>query len=454
MQNDCAGRHDDLAATRYRTVRGALACLVLLVGGCSGAPEIPRLSDLNPFATKEAPLPGKRIPVALAESKAGLDVAPADRPMVLPAALANETWSQPGGPASNASGHLALGASLRQIWSADIGGGSSKFGKLTASPIVADGRVYTLDTRGRVSAFAPTGALVWKATLTPEGEKDEKGFGGGLAAEGGRIFAGTGFGYVMAIEAQTGKTLWQKNVMSPVRSSPTVADGRVFVASSDGVARAFSVADGAELWSYQGLVERAALLTNSSPAVSGDLVVVPYPSGELVALRITDGERVWSETLARTRLASSLGSMTDAARPAVDGGTVFAVGHSGRMVAASLARGERLWDLSIPGIQAPAVVGDAVFVVDTSGQLMAVTRRDGKILWTVKLPGATTWSGPTVAGGRLWLTSNTGKLVGADATTGKVDATIDIGAPSYIAPIVAGGRLYVLTDKGKLLAFN
>jgi outer membrane protein assembly factor BamB len=85
---------------------------------------------------------------------------------------------------------------------------------------------------------------------------------------------------------------------------------------------------------------------------------------------------------------------------------------------------------------------------------MAITRREGKVLWTTRLPGTSTWSGPVVAGNRLWLTSNKGQLVGADAATGRVDTQLNIGAPSYIAPIVAGGRLYVMTDTARLLAFN
>ncbi|MGE0697764.1 MAG: PQQ-binding-like beta-propeller repeat protein [Hyphomicrobiaceae bacterium] len=429
--------------------------LAVLAGGCAGGePQIPKLSDLNPFAEKETPLPGKRIPVSLTEGRAGLDVAPADRPIVLPPPQTNEAWSQPGGTPQNSSGHVALGASPRQAWTADAGQGSSSYGKLTGGPIVADGRIYVLDTKGRVSAFSPSGAAVWRASVTPANEKDYKGYGGGLAADGGRIFAATGFGYVVALDGQTGKKLWEKNILSPLRSSPTAAGGRVFVVSSDGIARAFSASDGTELWTHQGLVEKAALLTNASPAVEGDIVVVPYPSGEVVALRIGDGKPAWTESLARTRLASSLGSMTDAARPVIDGGTVFAVGHSGRMVATNLRDGQRLWSLNVPGIQAPAVAGESVFVVDTGGQLMGITRRDGKVVWTTRLPGTGTWSGPVIAGNRLWLTSNKGQLVGADAATGKVDVQLNVGGPTYIAPIVAGGRLYVLTDAAKLIAFN
>ncbi len=436
------------------TIRAVALALTVGAGGCSDGPSLPRLGDLNPFAEKEQPLPGKRIPVALSESKAGLETATIDRPVTLPAPHQNDAWSQPGGGANNAPGHLVLGNAVRTAWSADAGKGSSSYGRLTASPIVSDGRVYTLDAEGKVSAFSASGSSAWRVSLTPEKEKDYKGFGGGLAAEGGRIYAATGFGYVYGLDAQSGKKLWEKNVGSPIRASPTAANGKVVVVTSDGLVYALSAADGQEVWNHRGLPERSSILSNASPAIDGDVVVVPYPSGEVIALRATDGQPVWTESLARTRTASSLSAMSDAARPAIDGGTVYAVGHAGRMIATSLRSGERLWSLNVPGIQAPYVAGEYLFVVDTGGQLLAVGRRDGKVAWSTKLPNATTWSGPVLAGSKLWLTSNKGQLVAVDAASGKVENQQDLGSPIYIAPVVAAGRMYVLTDKARLIALN
>jgi outer membrane protein assembly factor BamB len=441
------------SVVRHGTKAGLAAALALSLAACADGPQLPRLGDLNPFAEKEVPLPGTRVPVALAD-KSGIEVSSIDRPIALPQPQANDSWRQPGGSPANVPGHLAINASLRQVWSASAGTGSSSYGRLTASPIIVDGRIFTLDANGRVTAFSTGGSSSWRVSLTPANEKDYKGFGGGLASDGGRIIAATGFGYVYALDAQNGKKIWEKNIGAPIRSSPTVADGKAFVLTSDGFAVALSTADGNELWRHQGLPEKAAILTNSSPAVDGDTVVFPYPSGDLVALRASTGQPVWSESLARTRVASSLGSMTDAARPAIDQGTVFGVGHSGRMVATSARSGERIWSLNVPGIQSPAVVGDMVFVVDTTGTLMGITRRDGKVVWSAKLPEATTWSGPVAAGGRLWLASNKGQLVGVEAMTGKVESKLPLPGPAYIAPVVAGGRLYVLTDAAQLVAFQ
>lgn len=431
----------------------AVGMWAAVLAGCSEGPSLPRLNDLNPFAEKEVPLPGKRIPVGLAESKVGVETGSVDHTVALPAPHPNDAWSQPGGGANNAPGHLALGSTVRTTWTASAGTGSSSYGRLTASPIVAEGKIFTLDTEGQVSAFSSSGSPAWRASLTPAGEKAYKGYGGGLAAAGGRIFAATGYGWIVALDAGNGKKVWEKNLGSPIRASPTATDGKVIVATSDGVVYALSSADGQEQWNHRGLPERASILSNASPAIDGDIVVVPYPSGEVVALRASDGQPLWTDSLARTRNASSLSSMSDAARPVIDSGIVYAVGHAGRMIATSGRSGERLWSLNVPGIQAPYVAGDYVFVVDTGAQLLAIGRKDGKVAWSTTL-AAGTWSGPVLAGGKLWLTSSKGQLAGVNAATGKVESQQDLGGPVYIAPVVAGGRMYVMTDKARLIALN
>lgn len=436
----------------------APALLVAIgLGGCGGSslPSLPKISELNPFAEKEQPLPGKRIPVMQSRDAIGAELATADKPVVLPPPRANEGWTQPGGEPSNAPGHLALSGSLKRAWSADVGSGSSSKAKLTASPLVYGGRVFTLDATARVTALSATGgSVVWRTSLVPENEREESGYGGGLAIDSGRLYVATGFGTVVALDPATGKQLWTKNLGVPVRTSPTAVNDKVFIVTTEGHVFALAGFDGGELWTFRGIPERTSIISNPSPAVDAGVVVVPYPSGELVALHAQDGTPVWTESLARTRTVSSLASLSDAARPAIADGVVYAVGHAGRLIATEIKTGERLWSLNVPGTQAPVIAGDNVFVVDTTGQLHAITRREGKVIWSAKLPGTSTWSGPTLAGNQLWLASNKGQLVGVDPATGRVTVQQSLGAPIYIAPVVAGGRMYVLTDEARLVAFN
>jgi outer membrane protein assembly factor BamB len=447
------------------------------LAGCSSdsleLPSLPKVGDLNPFKEKVVPLPGKRVAIMQAPDKIPGELADASRPINLPPAHANEAWAQPGGEASNAPGHLALNGSIKPVFRTDGGQGTTKDGRLTANPIVYGGRVFTLDTKADVRAFNSNGgSAVWRQALMPDLEKGggfswtlpsfsalggttgAGGYGGGLAADDGRLYVATGFGNVAALDPASGKKLWEKMLGVPVRAAPTAAGGMVYVVSADGRFFCLNGADGAEVWAVRGLPQQASLILSTSPAVDGGLAVVPYPSGDVVALKLTDGSAAWSESLARTRTTSQLASLSDAARPVIDAGTVYAVGHAGRMIATQIKTGERLWSLNVPGTQMPWVAGDSVFVVDTTGQLMAIAKHDGKIQWTMKLPGSGSWSGPVLAGGSLWLTSSKGQLAAVDPLTGKAGAQIDLGAPIYLPPIVAMGRMYVLNDKAELIGLN
>lgn len=432
------------------------AAFVILLGGCAGSslPKLPSMEEMNPFAEKEKILPGKRVSVMPQSNIGGVELASADRSISLPAPSPNQNWSQPGGNASNSPGHVVFEGSGRAAWTADIGTGSSSRMRLTSSPVVADGRVYAMDAESVVSAYnASSGSRAWRVQLAPENERAGEGFGGGIALDGGRLYAATGFGTVVGLDPGSGKILWQTKLGVPLRASPTAFDGQVFVVATDGRAFNLNGTDGAKLWTFRGLPQTTGLISNPSPAVHGNVVVFPFPNGDIVGVSLAEGLPIWSESVATTQ-TSSLGAMRDASRPVVSGGRVYAVGHSGRMVAADAETGERIWASNVASIQPPAVAGSNVFVVDLQGQLMSLDVDEGQALWQVQLAGARTWSGPVLASGRLWLTSDKGQLVGVDATTGRTVTTADVGDPIYLAPIVAGGTLFVLTDRARLIAYR
>ena len=307
----------------------AVLALALMAGGCADSLSLPKFDDINPFHKKDPPLPGKRMAIMDATGSVASNLAPAEGPVVIPAPIANDSWPQPGGNASNSPGHLALGASVRQVWSASAGTGSSSASKVTASPIVYDGRVYTLDAAATVNAFATNGgASLWRASLVPESERKagsfwtlsgnnaRGGYGGGIAADGGRLFVATGYGTVHALDPKTGKPLWSKDIRAPVRAAPTAAADRVIVITTEGKVHALAGSDGSELWTANGLPEQATLIASPSAAIDGDMVVAPFASGEMIGVKLATGQQVRTESLTRTRAGNAMAAMSDASRPA------------------------------------------------------------------------------------------------------------------------------------------
>jgi outer membrane protein assembly factor BamB len=436
---------------------GLMLAAALAVSGCGESgpslSSIPGVSSLFGQSDKP-PLPGERVSVLSSDNTASTGSVESKEPVVLPAPQENASWSQPGGVPSNAPGHLAYSGGAKTIWSEDAGAGSNSDGRVTAVPIVHGGKVFTLDREGRVTAFSLNGGTVWKADLKPENEKAEGGFGGGLAAEGERVYVATGFGSVVALNTGNGKPLWTKSLNVPIRASPTVANGKVFIVNTESELFALSGDDGRQLWTSRGLPEGAEVLSNVSPAVSGNTLVVSYASGEVVALDITSGEQRWTDSVTSGVSGASLTTIGDAARPVIDDGVVFAASRAGRIIATNLKSGERVWSRDIRAAQTPWVSGGTVFVVDMNSRLYALDRKAGKVKWVTTLPTARTWSGPTLAGGKLWVASNKGLLVGVDAKTGQIATQRDLDNAVFISPIVAGGRMFVLTDKARLIAMN
>lgn len=436
---------------------GLMLAATIALSGCGESgpslPSIPGLSSLIGESDKP-PLPGERVSVLSSDTTASTGNVESKEPVVLPAAQENASWSQPGGVASNAPGHLAYSGGAKTIWTDDAGAGSNSDGRITALPIVHGGKVFTLDREGRVTAFSMGGGTVWKVNLAPDSEKAEGGFGGGLAAEGEKLYVATGFGTVVALNIGNGKPLWTKSLNVPIRASPTVASGKVFVVNSESELFALSAENGAQLWTSRGLPEGASVLSNVSPAVSGNTLVVSYASGEVVALDINSGQQRWTDSVTGGAVGPSLTTIGDAARPVIVDGVVFAASRAGRIIATNLKSGDRVWSRDIRAVQTPWVAGSSVFVVDTNSRMYALDRKSGKVKWTTTLPAAKGWSGPTLAGGKLWVASNKGLLVGVDATTGQVATQRDLENAVYISPIVANGRMFVLTDKARLIAMN
>jgi outer membrane protein assembly factor BamB len=411
------------------------------------------------------PVLGQRIAVLTSEGDVQIDLSTAALPMSLPQQVVNPDWSQSGGNASKSMGNLALGTALGTAFTVQAGRGSSLTARLAASPIVANGRVYTIDTLGAVRAFdGRTGGMYW-ASQTPNDKGNEQSlYGGGIAYDNGRIFATNGLGYVAALDERSGGIVWQVRPGGPLRGAPTISNGAVYVMSQDNQIYSLDEKDGSTNWSQAAALEIAGVFGSASPAVGQGTVVAGFSSGELNAYRYENGRQVWQDALQRTSIRTSVSSLSDIdADPVIDGGQVFAVGQGGRMVALDIVTGQRQWELNIAGIATPWVASDWVFVVTDDAKLLCISRQNGHIRWINQLPqfehpkskkGQIDYTGPILAGDRLIIGGSNGVLVNVDPVTGSFQSQTNVGAGISVSPVVANSTLYVYDDSARLHAFR
>lgn len=460
--------------SRVCSVAALLAATALT--GCGG-----RIANLFDFDRETVAIQGERIPIIVSDQVLSADPMLATAKMELPEPRRNMEWPSAGGAATNMNGNLIADGPLQRVWSVVAGKGSDSASQLTAPPIVAGGLVYVLDAESHIYAFdARTGSAAWDRSVVPEdiasggrrwfqifrgsGVNEAKGFGGGIAYDNGKLFAATGWGTVVALDAKTGSEVWNVRTIVPVHSAPVVADGRVYIITQENQAQALDVNDGRVLWEHRGTVESAGILNSASVGVTGDTVIVPYTSGELFALRAQNGTQAWTDSLSRSGNITALTVINDiAGRPVIDRNMVFAVSHSGTMAAINLRSGSRAWTRNIAGIQTPLVAGEYVFVVSTEGQVVCMNRGDGRVRWTSQLPAfgdpedredPIVWSGPVMISNLLVLVGSNGMAQILSPFTGQKLGETVMPDGTFIAPVIANGMMYVLTNEAELVALR
>ncbi len=435
------------------------AGLLLVLGACS------TVQDVIAGAGPEETVSGETVSVLTLEENLVADPRIADLPVNLPNAYTNTQWPQPGGAPTNAMQHLELDGQLNRAWQRNAGVGNRSNTRLTASPVISDGRLFVLDGDTQILAHdAETGQRLWRVSLRRQGEARRSGFGGGVAVAVDRVIATTGFGDIVALNVETGEELWRRDVGIPIRTAATVVAGRAFIVTTDNQLLAVDTNDGSVLWNQRAFQESAGLLAATSPAATNDVVIAPFTSGELEAVRIQTGSVAWSDQLTRTGNFTPLANINAiAARPVISDGRVYAISHSGRFVAIDLRTGERIWTANVSSTQTPWVAGNFVYVVTLDAELVCISTRDGRVRWITELDrwkndarerGAIQYVGPVLISDRLVVISSQGRLEEYSPFTGEQLSSTRVGDPVSLPPIVANNTLYVYSDDADLIAFR
>ena len=377
----------------------------------------------------------------------------------------DDGWPQAGSRASKAIGHIAAAESLDIAWRSNVGAGSDRRSALATPPVASADTIYTIDSRQVIIATdAASGNRRWSTRLESGNRRDGTGIGAGIGLEGERLVIASGFGFVAALDTNTGNEIWRTETEAPMTGSPTIKDGRVFVSSNNNEVLALDLASGALLWSDQAIAESARVLGSPSPAAVEEIVVAPYSSGEIIAYLASNGRRLWSEALASVGQFTPISSINDiGARPILGGGLVFAASQSGVLAAIDGRTGNRVWQQPIGTTQAPALAGEYLFIMGVDAELACIKAGTGQVVWvkelerfsnTKKQTGRITYAGPVIASGRILVASSRGELIAIDPQTGDETDRLKLGDPVYIEPIAVQDKLVVLTDDARLIAIR
>ena len=229
--------------------------------------------------------------------------------------------------------------------------------------------------------------------------------------------------------------LWKQRIGKSVKSSPVVADGRVYVGNGDGELCAVDLADGRILWRF-----KAGDTIESVPLAAGGAVYVGSTDKCFYAVDAATGNLRWKYE-AGDKFMGGANSYQPAGRAL----RIIAGSYDQKLYCFDAATGHVEWTFEtayyINGT--PAVVGDQIIFGGCDGQVHILSAEDGTEVRSMDA-GAYVAGGVAVADGRGYLAQMEGKVLCFDLAAGKALWEFsDAEAEFYSSPAVGPQEIVV-----------
>lgn len=321
----------------------------------------------------------------------------------------------------------------REVWRLDVSRGAS------AELVWADSTLIVASLDRNVHIVAPRSepAVVWK-----------KNFKGGFEAkpivDDDRIYLAETLkgGRLVAIDRRTKMILWAADAGDMV-AAPVVTADRIYTVSSIGVVKSFNHA-GLEMWSTEletRVVTTPVLLTDRLVIAASDgiLYSVDSTGGEVTESVYAEAGLIWGQPVIRSQGADE---------------TVLYATLDGQVieVSADLTIVQRR---SFPSrfYTGPEVAGDRLFLIGHEGTLWAYDWSTAEIAWQRELEG-TFRAAPRVGAGFVSVGNLSKTLYLIDSGSGELIWSTDVDGAITSRPLVHDNNLYVMTERGTIFAFQ
>ncbi len=340
-------------------------------------------------------------------------------------------------------------ARIDRLWNNKVGSGTNElYIKLT--PALMDGRVFTADTEGEIQALdASTGKRIWN-------KKIKLPVTGGPGADFSMVLVGSSEGDVVSLEPEAGAELWRTRVSSEILASPRESGNVVVVRTIDGKLFALDASNGDRLWVYDRTVPALTLRGTSTPVISGDSVITGFDGGRLTALDLDTGKLIWETKVAVSRGRSELERMVDIdSQPVIYLDAIYISTFQSNVASLDLQTGSVLWERDISSHAELGVDVSHVYVSDAEGNVWALDRYSGQSVWKQEKLQYRKPTGPAVIGDKVVVGDLEGYLHWMDKETGDFVARNRVtDTPILVKPTVIDDVLYVYASNGMLASYQ
>lgn len=353
---------------------------------------------------------------------------------------------------------------LDSVWSRRIGG--KAYDRASALvPALSGGRIFAASADGNIMALEPGGRVIWEVNVRDFYSSEERddsfskktdAITGGVGAGGDLVVVGTSAGELVAVNQSDGSLAWRADTTSEVLAPPALDRNLVVAQSIDGKVAAFDALDGTRRWIYSTSVPPLTLRGTTAPILTSDIVVAGFANGRIVAMDRQRGLAGVDQRIAIAQGKSDLERLVDVdGRMVLVGSRLFAASYQGTVTSLDLNNGRIAWQNDSSSSAGVAAGFGNIYVAHSDGRIFALDEGDGDEVWVNDALLNRELTTPSTISSYVAVGDLGGYLHLIAQSDGRFVGRRKVDSDALRSPaIVDGSRLYLMTGGGELLAFE
>lgn len=308
------------------------------------------------------------------------------------------------------------------------------------------------DNKGSIIKFDPNSKIIWKKNYYKKEEKKIKPiliFGKDLD----KLIVADNISKYYALDIKTGDLLWSKYHSSPFNSKIKVYKDKFFVIDFNNVLRCFSTKDGKELWNVKASNTFIKSDKKLSIVVVGNALYFSNSTGDITAVDIENGNMLWQIPTQNSTIYENTFLLKTSKIVSNNKILIFS-NNNNEFYSINLKTGSLNWKQNVNSSLQSSIINDLIFSITNEGYLVIIDSKEGKIIRITNIFNLIKKKkrkkiqpvGFIVAKKNIYLTTDHGRLLVIDITSGKTKTILKIDNNKISKPFIINENLFLIKE--------
>jgi len=313
--------------------------------------------------------------------------------------------------------------------------------------------IIFFDNKGSILNFDNNSKLIWEKNYYSKSEK--KLFPILQFANNGEfLIVADNIAKYYLMNIETGELVWMKNNIAPFNSQIKIFKDRFYIIDFSNTLRCFSLKDGSEIWNVKTQNSLIKSQKKLSLVIVKDIIFFNNSIGDISAANLNTGELLWQLPTQNSLIYESTFSL-ETSDIITDNKNLFFSNNNNQLFSIDINTGNFKWKIDVNSSLRSTIVGDILFSISNEGYLFLIDKSSGNIIritdlfnkFKIKKRNLIEPTGFVIGSNNIYLSTNNGRLLIVDISTGKTISVLKIDNDKILRPLINNQNLYTVKDK-------